>query len=151
VSAVPQQAAARAAEPVVYVGFWARFGASLIDSVLVLALMAPLMHMFYGDIDDWSNAHGFTAFTINYVLPAVAVIAFWFTRGATPGKMVLSAVIVDAQTLETPSHGQLIARYFSYYVSLIPLCLGFLWIAFDKRKQGWHDKIAGTVVIRKPR
>lgn len=34
-----------------------------------------------------------------------------------------------------------------FLVSLLPLCLGFLWVAFDSKKQGWHDKIAGTVVI----
>ncbi len=42
-------------------------------------------------------------------------------------------------------------RYLGYFASTIPLCLGFLWIAFDKRKQGWHDKLAGTVVIRAQR
>ena len=44
---------------------------------------------------------------------------------------------------------QLIGRYLGYYVSTIPLMLGFLWVAFDARKQGWHDKMANTVVIRK--
>ena len=47
-----------------------------------------------------------------------------------------------------PSTGQLIGRYFGYYVSTIPLFLGFVWVAFDPRKQGWHDKLAGTVVVR---
>jgi len=46
-----------------------------------------------------------------------------------------------------PSTGKLIGRYFAYLVSIIPIFLGFLWIAVDKRKQGWHDKLAGTVVI----
>ena len=44
---------------------------------------------------------------------------------------------------------QLIGRYFAYIVSMLPLCFGFFWVAFDKRKQGWHDKLAGTVVIKK--
>ena len=57
-------------------------------------------------------------------------------------------IIVDARTGKAPSKGQLIGRYFAYYLSLLPLGLGFLWIAWDQRKQGWHDKIAGTVVIR---
>lgn len=43
----------------------------------------------------------------------------------------------------------LIGRYLAYYVSLIPFGLGFIWVAFDGRKQGWHDKLAGTVVVRK--
>ena len=61
-----------------------------------------------------------------------------------------SAIIVDAKTFGRPSNRQLIGRYLGYYVSILPLGFGFLWIAFDKRKQAWHDKLAGTVVVRKP-
>jgi uncharacterized RDD family membrane protein YckC len=57
------------------------------------------------------------------------------------------ARIVDANTYGPPSTGKLVGRYFAYLASIIPLFLGFLWIAFDKRKQGWHDKLAGTVVV----
>jgi uncharacterized RDD family membrane protein YckC len=42
-----------------------------------------------------------------------------------------------------------VGRYFAYFLSTIPLGLGLIWVAFDKRKQGWHDKLAGTVVIKK--
>jgi uncharacterized RDD family membrane protein YckC len=56
--------------------------------------------------------------------------------------------MVDADTGNTLSKGQAIGRYLAYYLALIPFGLGFLWVAFDKRKQGWHDKLAGTVVIR---
>jgi len=63
--------------------------------------------------------------------------------------MIVRAKIVDARTGGKPSTGQLIGRYFGYYLSMIPLFLGFIWVAFDKRKQGWHDKLAGTVVIRR--
>ena len=41
-----------------------------------------------------------------------------------------------------------VGRYLAYFVSTIPLALGLIWVAFDKRKQEWHDKLAGTVVIR---
>ncbi|HET9865375.1 MAG TPA: RDD family protein, partial [Steroidobacteraceae bacterium] len=85
---------------------------------------------------------------LNYVLPAIAIILFWIARAATPGKMALSMKIVDADTLGPMSKGQAIGRYLSYYLSMFGLMLGFLWVAFDPRKQGWHDKLAGTVVIR---
>jgi uncharacterized RDD family membrane protein YckC len=42
---------------------------------------------------------------------------------------------------------QYIIRYLGYYVSIFALGLGFLWVAWDDKKQGWHDKMAGTVVI----
>lgn len=151
-----------------YVGFWARSVASIIDIILSSILLAPLGALLKVEVNagpdlgsgfqlDWHaitqvmRPHSLASFTLNVVLPAVAVLAFWFTRGSTPGKMVFSAVIVDADTLGKPRQGQLVARYLAYYVSLLAFGLGFLWIAFDRRKQGWHDKIASTVVIRKPR
>jgi uncharacterized RDD family membrane protein YckC len=45
---------------------------------------------------------------------------------------------------------RLVIRLLCYFVSALPFYLGFLWAAFDRRKQGWHDKIAGTVVIQEP-
>ena len=66
---------------------------------------------------------------------------------STPGKIALSARIMDAQSGGRPSTARLVARCFAYIASGLPLFLGFVWIAIDRRKQGWHDKIAGTVVV----
>jgi uncharacterized RDD family membrane protein YckC len=85
---------------------------------------------------------------VQWVLPAVAVVAFWLARQATPGKMVIHARIVDADTGGNLSRAQAIKRYLGYYVSLVGLGLGFFSVGWDRRKQGWHDKIARTVVIR---
>ena len=79
------------------------------------------------------------------------MIAFWHYRSATPGKMVIHARIVDARTGEPPSVGQLIGRYLGYFVSTLPFFLGLIWVGIDARKQGWHDKLARTVVIRDKR
>jgi uncharacterized RDD family membrane protein YckC len=57
-------------------------------------------------------------------------------------------VIVDARTGEKPTTAQFIGRYLAYYISILPLFLGLIWVGIDKRKQGWHDKLAGTVVLR---
>jgi uncharacterized RDD family membrane protein YckC len=78
---------------------------------------------------------------------AAATIVFWRYRGATPGKMAIGAKIVDARTGGAPSTARLVLRFFAYLASMLPLGLGFLWIAFDRRKQGFHDKIARTAVI----
>ena len=56
-------------------------------------------------------------------------------------------MINDAATGEKPTMKQWILRYIGYFVSIVPLGLGYVWVAFDKRKQGWHDKLAGTVVV----
>lgn len=133
-----------------YAGFWIRVVASIIDSVLILLVTIPLLLWIYGMayLESTALIAGAWDFLISWVMPAVAVIIFWIYRSATPGKMIVRAKIIDAKTGGKPSTGQLIGRYFGYYVSMIPLFLGFIWVAFDKRKQGWHDKLAGTVVVR---
>ena len=136
-----------------YAGFWIRVGASLIDTILLMIVIFPVVTAIYGK-GYWSSeslSQGFWDVLFSYILPAVVVIVFWIYKSATPGKMATRLTIVDAETRGKPSTGQFIGRYLAYYLSAIPLCLGFIWVAFDKRKQGWHDKLAGTVVIRKDR
>ena len=84
----------------------------------------------------------------SYILPAVAVIVFWTYQSATPGKMVFDAKIVDAESGKEPSTGQLLGRYFAYVPSTLILGFGFFWIAWDPRKQAWHDKLANTLVVK---
>lgn len=135
------------AQEVEYVGFWPRVGAALVDTLAVMFLVVPLLVWYFGV--GWAYAAGIEAFVVNWILPGIAVLLFWHYRSATPGKMAISAVIVDARTFGRPTLAQLVARYVGYYVSSIPLFAGILWVAFDARKQGWHDKMANTVVIRK--
>ena len=78
----------------------------------------------------------------------MATVLFWKYRAATPGKMMLKLKIVNASDFGAMSTGQAFGRYFAYIPAALVLCIGFLWVAFDARKQGWHDKLAGTVVIR---
>jgi uncharacterized RDD family membrane protein YckC len=133
-----------------YVGFWARVGASIIDSLLVGLIIWPVAAAVYGT-DYWLDQRfikGPVDFLLSWVFPAVAVILFWVAKQATPGKMAISARIVDAVTGGKPGTGQLIIRYLGYYVAMLPVFLGIVWVAFDGRKQGWHDKLAGTVVVR---
>lgn len=137
-------------EELEYVGFWARVGAALIDSLLVVFITMPLLTAVYGR-QYWSSdtfIHGPADILINWVLPALAVVLFWIYRQATPGKMAIRARIVDAKSGAKPTNGQLIVRYLGYYVAMLPLFAGIIWVAFDARKQGWHDKLAGTVVVR---
>jgi uncharacterized RDD family membrane protein YckC len=133
-----------------YVGFWARVGATLIDSALILAITFPLLLAFYGTayLDSEKSVEGPVDFILSYVFPLVAVILFWCYKQATPGKMAVRAKIVDAKTGGAPSVGKCIGRYFAYILSAIPLGLGYIWVAFDPKKQAWHDKLAGTVVVR---
>ncbi len=148
---LPSAPGARARDPK-YVGFWKRVIAALSDTLIVVVDSVPLLLAVYGTgyFSKVAKSGGFAGvwdFVVQVVLPAIAVILFWKFRGATPGKMAISAKIVDATTEGAPSPGQLIGRYFAYIVSILPLCLGLIWVAFDRRKQGFHDKLANTVVI----
>jgi uncharacterized RDD family membrane protein YckC len=133
-----------------YAGFWVRGGASLIDSILIILVTLPIVYAIYGEDYFYSETmlQGTSDFIITYLLPFIATILFWKYKSATPGKMAVKLQIVDAKTGQPPTTTQSIIRYLGYYVSLIPLFLGFFWVIWDSKKQGWHDKMAGTVVIR---
>lgn len=133
-----------------YVGFWPRMGASLIDIMVQFAVTLPLTYMVYGQFlsSNGNRYMGKADVVINLIFPVVAVIALWVRFGATPGKMAMSAKIVDADTGEPLTLGKSVVRYFAYFVAAVPLGAGFIWVAFDRRKQGWHDKIANSVVVR---
>ena len=133
-----------------YVGFWARVVATIIDAILLLIVTLPLLFAFYGSayLTSENSVEGPMDVLLTYVFPVVATVLFWYWKQATPGKMAVSAKIVDARTGKEPSVGQYIGRYFAYVLSAIPFGLGFLWVAFDSRKQAWRDKLAGTVVVR---
>jgi len=82
----------------------------------------------------------FLALTIGYFT------YFHGATGRTPGKMILGLKVIGEDG--TPlTFGVAFLRSVGYLISSVVLNLGFLWVAFDKKKQGWHDKIAGTVVI----
>jgi len=147
---IPMAETAGAAKQVKYVGFWKRLVAFLIDSVIVtvavLLVAVPIYGPDYFQLSKEGKTLGFDLL-FQVVVPTLVGLAFWRYRGATPGKMLMSARIVDANTFGPPSTGKLIGRFFAYIVSIVGVFLGFVWIAFDPRKQGWHDKLAGTVVI----
>ena len=133
-----------------YVGFWARVLATLIDSVLIMAITLPPLLAIYGlaYLENDEAISGLADILISNILPMILVILFWTKKQATPGEMAGSARIVDAETGKASSVKQCIGRYFAYILSAIPLGLGFLWVAFDPKKQAWHDKLAGTVVVK---
>ena len=157
----------------VYAGFWIRAWATIIDYFLISIIIMPILLATYGTneylavygmhrnpfytsplmsdawrIGEWVFAVGPLDFLLSWVMPAFVVIIFWMYRQATPGKMAIRARIVDAETGKKPTTGQYIGRYFAYIPSILFFGIGIFWVGFDRRKQGWHDKLAGTVVVR---
>lgn len=134
-----------------YGGFWVRFAASLIDSLWVTVLTyGPIIFVAFNDLMDPDD----TAYVVFYtfcmfVLPGIVSVILWSLFQSTPGKLAVGLVVVDATTLRPASVLKYSLRYVGYYVAMIPLFLGYVWIAFDKRKRGLHDYIGGTVVVFK--
>ncbi|MBF0369650.1 MAG: RDD family protein [Magnetococcales bacterium] len=131
-----------------YVGFWVRTLASIIDTIVIVICTVPVIIFTMKDTID-TNGPPQLPLQAELILDfsvAIAVILFWKFKSATPGKMLFNAIITDAKTGGPPSTKQLIIRYLGYIPSTLFLFMGFFWIAFDKKKQGWHDKLADTVV-----
>lgn len=119
-------------------GFLERFLAILIDAVILFIpgfIIGEFVPRLIGFVIQIALGIGYTLY-------------FWTTSGATPGKMVMKLKVVNAQTGELLDPGTSILRYVGYFVSALPLYLGFIWVAFDEKKEGFHDKIAKTRVIK---
>jgi uncharacterized RDD family membrane protein YckC len=115
-------------------GFWIRMAALLLDALLVGFLM--------GVLHEASDLH--------LLVLAVYGAVMWKLRGATIGGIVfdLQVVRLDGRALDWETA---IVRALGCFLSLAVVGLGFFWIGFDEGKQAWHDKIAGTCVVRVPK
>jgi uncharacterized RDD family membrane protein YckC/cytoskeletal protein CcmA (bactofilin family) len=112
-------------------GFWIRMAALLLDILLIVFLTGMLHH----------------SHDLELVVLAAYGAMMWKLRGATVGNIVfdLQVVRLDGREIDWETA---IVRALSCFLSLIVAGLGFIWIAFDGNNQAWHDKIAGTVVVR---
>ena len=84
---------------------------------------------------------------IMFVLLFIYEFFFWIKFDTTPGKWLLSTKMVDADTLQSPKPKQYVKRFLYYFVSTIPLYLGFFAINWSPKKQAWHDRFTNIVVI----
>ena len=113
-------------------GFWIRIAALLIDAILV-GIVASLLVTHRSHVE--------------LLLLAAYGAVMWKLRGSTVGGIILHQRVVraDGRTLDWPTA---IVRALACFLSLAVAGLGFIWIAIDPDKQAWHDKIAGTLVVR---
>lgn len=116
------------------VGFGKRFAAALIDGVIfmVVGMIIPVSIRFF----------------FNAVAGALYSILLWVNwNGQTLGKKLMKIKVVkeDGTAL---TYSDAVVRYLGYIVSTVVLFIGYLWIIWDEKKQGWHDKIAKTLVVK---
>ncbi|MBI2325467.1 MAG: RDD family protein [Chloroflexi bacterium] len=123
------------------IGFGTRFVAFIID-VILLGIINQIVASVFGG-GDMTQVSGLT--TLIGIAYVVGLWTYW--GGQTVGKKAMGIKIVKADG--TPfGLVPAIIRYVGYIVSGVVLLLGFFWILFDPNKQGWHDKIAGTYVVK---
>lgn len=162
-----------------YAGFWIRTGAYLIDAIpLIIAaiiVFIPLITAMASAMASIPYPSGASFYSPEYAAynkavtqamvdampgfyPAMALlqvvsaayfVGFWTWRGQTPGMMAVGLRVARDRDGTPPGLSRAILRYVGYIVSWFGLFIGFFWVAADARKQGWHDKIASTVVVRR--
>jgi uncharacterized RDD family membrane protein YckC len=140
-----------------YAGFVTRLVAYVIDGLILTGIMSLVGMVITWALNtlgltDWFATAG-TAQLVAASLIIVAVasisifynIGFWMLAGQTPGKRIMGVRIVrtDGGRLRW---GNAVRRQVGYWISNL-LWLGYLWILLDNRRQGWHDKLAGTIVV----
>lgn len=137
-----------------YAGFWRRFGGGALDGILISVVNVGLSMIFVSaGLLNPENSEIVTSadigvlimlFVLN-ILYFVAPIEVW---GGTPGMLALGMQMQDLSG-QKPSMGRVIGWYFARVISGFTLGIGYLMIAWTEKKQGLHDKIAGTVFVTK--
>jgi uncharacterized RDD family membrane protein YckC len=134
-----------------YAGFITRTVAFIVDLIAITlgaALFAAITRLVlsFFRTSDLADDLALLVLGVSHVLFAVVYFtAFWVLAGQTPG-MSMTGLRVVRTDGKPVGIGTAILRFIAYAISAI-LFLGFIWILFDKRRQGWHDKIARTYVI----
>lgn len=139
-----------------YAGFWIRFVAYLVDSLLIgIPTLIVAFVLLSGNqplsqdpaqLQAQLQTNGSVIQLVSLVTGFVYFVFFW-TQGSTPGMRLVNIRVADQTTFQSIGAGKAVLRYFGWVVSSFCCLIGFIWAAFDSRKQGWHDKMGGTVVI----
>ncbi len=135
------------------IGFGRRLGAMLIDAIII-AFLTFTVSFLIGFVFLFFDMFVQSQDTLLQPIIAITGIAFsffywigsWSANGQSIGQSTLGMTVVgrDGRKL---SKGKALLRYFGFIISSLFFGLGFVWVAFDKKRQGWHDKIAGSYVV----
>jgi uncharacterized RDD family membrane protein YckC len=118
-------------------GFWRRFGALIIDAVILLVVEIVLRVALKGAGQALSVVVSLIYFTL----------FVGSSRGQTPGMSALGIRVISFDGSGSIGYGRAFIRWIGGYVSAVVILLGFFWMLWDKEKQCWHDKFASDVVV----
>lgn len=139
-----------------YAGFWIRVAAYLLDvvflSIICAIIIVPVAVLTVSMVKSnpalipllWMGAG-----LAGSLIPLLYLLLFWSFKSTTPGKSICGLRIIREDNVSPLGFGKAILRLIGYIISGFILYIGFIMIAFTKRKRGLHDMIAGTMVIRK--
>ena len=128
-----------------YAGFWIRTLAFLLDAIII----SVISYFLFGDaVVKMQSGSVNVNFTDWYnLIPFLYTIIFWTYMSATPGKWICGLKIIQSDGTKL-SIKKALLRYISYLISGFVFMAGFFTIAFSSKKQGWHDMIAKTYVVK---
>ena len=142
------------AEGVSYAGFWIRTLAWIIDAI-ALGILTSALAPTFGTGPMVEVADG-TRFQIDYganaiggLIGLVYWVGLWSWKGQTLGMMPFSLWVVREDNGQRVDVLTAFLRYVGLIISFVVILLGVIWVALDSRKQGWHDKLAKTLVVRR--
>ena len=124
-------------------GAGSRLISYLIDSIIVGVIGGVLN---YVSMSVGGTLGGI--FTFLGVLVSVAYFTYFFGNGQTPGMMAMKIKLIGTDGIYPIGYGKGFLRWIGMIISAVVILLGYVWILIDKKKQGWHDKIAGTYVVK---
>lgn len=142
-----------------YAGFWIRVVAYLIDAVVLTIAQFVIFAVFGVSMlgadsmdPDAANVFATTGGVLAYTIIMIGSILYFVlmessSKQGTLGKMALGLIVTDTQGRRI-SFGRALGRYFAKILSGLILLIGYIMIAFTERKQGLHDMIASTYVLK---
>jgi uncharacterized RDD family membrane protein YckC len=135
-----------------YGGFGARALAFILDAIItgvIASALGPLTGTgMIVETGPNTIAINYGSGALSGLVGLVYFIGFWTLRGQTPGMIPLNLRVVKAADGTRPDWVSSLLRYVGLIISFAVIFLGVIWVAFDARKQGWHDKLASTFVVR---
>jgi uncharacterized RDD family membrane protein YckC len=134
--------------PAQYGGFWIRVVAYIIDAIILGIVNAVIDAILQVNPQNPQSASYGVAVTLEIVLSLAYFAGLWTYMGATLGQRIFKLRVVDANTGQPISLGKALLRWVGLLISFLVCFIGVIWVAFDSRKQGWADKIAGTLVLQ---
>lgn len=124
--------------PLNLAGFWIRFGAAIIDGIII-----GIAQFILGLVTSTNTAQ-----VLGFVISAAYFTYFHGSTGQTLGNKAVNVRVIDADGGGAIGYGRAFLRWIVSFVSGIVIALGYLWMLWDPNKQTWHDKAVKSVVVK---